>query len=102
MKRIFTSGDLAAVSGLKDMLDAAGIACFIKNEILSTLVGCIPQGECMPELWIDDDAREAEALQIKKEWLSPQIQGTAWTCPKCGEKLEPQFTTCWKCGTAKP
>lgn len=20
-----------------------------------------------------------------------------WTCPKCGEKLEDQFDTCWKC-----
>jgi hypothetical protein len=23
-------------------------------------------------------------------------------CPKCGEKSEPQFTSCWNCGTSKP
>ena len=24
-----------------------------------------------------------------------------WTCPKCGEKIEDQFDSCWKCA-AKP
>jgi predicted RNA-binding Zn-ribbon protein involved in translation (DUF1610 family) len=101
MKLIFTSVDLIAVTELRDMLKAAGIACYINNEISSTLAGGIPQVECMPELWIEDNAREAEAIQIKKDWLAPRIQGTAWTCPHCGEKLEPQFTSCWKCGTKK-
>jgi hypothetical protein len=102
LKLIFTSADLVAVSELKDILAAAGITCFINNEVSSTLAGGIPQAECMPELWIEDDAREAEAVQIKKDWLSPQVQGPSWTCPKCGEQLESQFTSCWKCGTAKP
>ncbi|HTV39987.1 MAG TPA: DUF2007 domain-containing protein [Candidatus Sulfotelmatobacter sp.] len=101
MKRILTSPSLVTVSELKDMLVAAGIACFINNEVSSTLAGGVPQVECWPELWIDDDAREAEALHIKDQWQSPQIQGTAWTCPKCGEKLEAQFTSCWKCGTKR-
>jgi uncharacterized OB-fold protein len=59
--------------------------------------------EAVPELWIKDDSRLAEAMEIKKDYLGPQpAQGVAWTCPKCGEKIEPQFTSCWKCGTAKP
>lgn len=102
MKLIFTSADLVLVSELKDMFDNAGIACYINNEVSSTLTGGIPQGEAMPELWIEDDAREAEVIQIKKDWLAPRPQGAAWTCPKCGENLESQFTSCWKCGTAKP
>jgi hypothetical protein len=101
MKLIFTSADLAAASELKNVLEAAGIECFIDNEVSSTLAGGVPMAEAMPELWIDDDSREAEALQIKKDWLSPQPQGTAWACPKCGEKIEAQFTSCWKCGTAR-
>ncbi|HEV2455527.1 MAG TPA: DUF2007 domain-containing protein [Verrucomicrobiae bacterium] len=101
MKLIFTSADLVTVSELKDMLNSAGIACFINNEVSSTLSGGIPQGECMPELWIEDDSRETEAVQIKKDWLAPRAAGTTWTCPKCGEQLESQFTSCWKCGTAR-
>ncbi len=103
MKLIFSSADLAAVSHLKDLLESAGIACFINNEISSTLSGGIPQGECMPELWIDDDSRLAEALQIKRDSLSPQkAHGKPWPCPKCGEKIEAQFDSCWKCGTKRP
>ena len=25
-----------------------------------------------------------------------------WTCPKCGENLEDQFSNCWKCAGLKP
>jgi predicted RNA-binding Zn-ribbon protein involved in translation (DUF1610 family) len=25
-----------------------------------------------------------------------------WTCPNCGEKVEEQFTQCWKCGHNRP
>ena len=24
-----------------------------------------------------------------------------WTCAKCGEKIEDQFSSCWKCSTPK-
>jgi hypothetical protein len=24
--------------------------------------------------------------------------GAPWTCEHCGEALEPQFTSCWRCG----
>jgi hypothetical protein len=24
-----------------------------------------------------------------------------WTCPKCGEKVEGQFDSCWSCGTKR-
>ena len=24
-----------------------------------------------------------------------------WTCSECGERLDPTFDTCWKCGTSR-
>jgi hypothetical protein len=30
-----------------------------------------------------------------------KVVGGPWKCPKCGEILEPQFESCWKCGIAK-
>ena len=27
--------------------------------------------------------------------------GKSWKCSKCGEELEPQFESCWSCGTAR-
>jgi len=103
MKIIYSSMDLAAVTHLKNLLESAGIACLIKNDVPSYLTGDIAMSGVAPELWIDDDSRLAEALEIKKDYLGPQtMQGNIWTCPKCGEKLEPQFTSCWKCGAARP
>jgi hypothetical protein len=103
MKLLYSSPDLVAVTHLKDLLDNAGIDSVIQNEVSATLSGGVPMSEAVPELWIDDDSRLAEAQQIKEDYLKPQsVQGVAWTCPKCGEKSEPQFTSCWNCGTAKP
>ncbi len=102
MKLIFKA-PLIEVTALKAVLEDAGMACFINNEGTSQLLGEIPMNEAIPELWIEDDSRLEEAMQIKKSWLSPgATPGPDWTCPKCGEKNEPQFTSCWKCGTAKP
>jgi hypothetical protein len=103
MKLIYSSPDLAAVTHLKDLLESAGMACFIKNEVAAQLFPEVPLSEAVPELWIDDESRLAEAMEIKKDYLGPQsVSGPSWTCPKCGEKSEAQFTSCWKCGTAKP
>jgi hypothetical protein len=29
------------------------------------------------------------------------VAGSRWTCSKCSETNEPQFDSCWKCGTLK-
>jgi hypothetical protein len=94
---------LVTVSELKDQLEAAGIACFMNNEVSAQLFPDVPRNESTPEVWIEDDSRLDEALKIKADWLSPRPpDAPAWTCPKCGEKSEAQFTSCWKCGTARP
>ena len=56
-----------------------------------------------PEIRIQDDHNQAEALQLKRAWqATPPAEGQEWACPTCGETSEPQFTSCWKCGAAKP
>ncbi len=102
MKLIFSSPDLVEVNELKELLEDVGITCVINNEVSSQLLGGVPTIEATPELWIEDDARLAEAEQVKKDWEAAPAPGPAWTCPKCGEKSEAQFTSCWKCGTLKP
>ncbi len=102
MKRIFTSSDLIAVSQLKDFLENEGIPCVIKNEILTALRPEVPFTDTFPELWVQNDSDFEKAAIIKADWKMPtEPQGSAWTCPKCGEQLDPQFSSCWKCGTPK-
>ena len=103
MKRIFSSPDLFAINQLKDILEQAGIACLIRNEISSGLSPEIPMSESTPELWIQNDRDLAGAEEIKRDWRTPaDVTGSAWKCPACGEQSEPQFSSCWKCGANKP
>jgi hypothetical protein len=31
-----------------------------------------------------------------------KLETGSWTCPSCGEAIEPQFTDCWNCQTPRP
>jgi hypothetical protein len=51
----------------------------------------------------DDHAEQARA--IVEEFLNAGKSGgevKPWTCPGCGEVLEPQFGGCWNCLTPRP
>jgi hypothetical protein len=103
MKMILSSPIVGEIPRLKNMLESAGITCVLRNEASAGLSPEIPINESTPELWIQDDHRLAEALQIKADFLSSAIiAGADWKCQKCGETSEPQFTSCWKCGAMKP
>jgi hypothetical protein len=103
MKRVLSAPNLIEITQLKNVLESAGIACFIRNEVSAGLMGEVPLTECTPELWIADDQRLTEAMQMKADWQArTKVEGNNWVCPACGETSEPQFDSCWKCGAAKP
>lgn len=102
MKKIFSSPIIGEIPRLRNMLESAGIKCVLRNEISSGLSPEVPMAESTPELWIEDDDKLAEALQIKADFQSPATPiGDDWQCQKCGEICEPQFTSCWKCGSIR-
>jgi hypothetical protein len=94
-----THGDLERI---RDVLESAGIQCLIRGEMLTGLAGDAPPPDCIPEIWVMDDAQLDEARQILASLLSePVSTGPAWKCPRCGESLEPQFDSCWRCGSPR-
>jgi len=102
MKKIFSSPIVGEIPRLRNMLENAGIACLLRNEVTAGLSPDVPMTEGTPELWIQDDDRLAEALQIKADFQSSAVPvGEDWQCQKCGEISEPQFTSCWKCGALR-
>ena len=52
MKRILSAPNLIEITQLKDVLESAGIACFVRNEVSAGLLGEVPLTESTPELWI--------------------------------------------------
>ena len=99
MKRIFTSPDGAELGLLKNMLQKAGIRCVERNEQMAQT---IPSGPFQAELWVENEADYLAAAAILEEWQHPtKAAGASWVCARCGEKMESQFSKCWKCGTRR-
>ncbi len=55
----------------------------------------------MPELWVMDNDQYEQAMTLIKENLPTSPSPTTWKCANCGEQLEGQFTSCWRCGALK-
>jgi hypothetical protein len=68
MKRLFSSPDSAEVGLIRSRLEAAGIACEIRNEHLSP---AMPGAPFYPELWVLQDEQFAEASELLAAWRQP-------------------------------
>lgn len=102
MKLLYTSRTHGDLERIRDALQSAEIQCMIRGELLSGLAGEIPLGDSVPELWLIDDAQLDEARRILSSLLSePASPGDPWKCTQCGESIEAQFDSCWKCGSKK-
>jgi len=102
MKRILSSHDLISVHHARNLLEAAGIAAVVRNELLSSAMGELPPAECQAELWVLDAGEADRAERILREGRLPDTaEGHSWRCLRCGETLEAQFTQCWHCGATR-
>ena len=102
MHLLYSSLKLLEVHHLKNVLEAEGIRCQIRNELLSRLAGEIPFTECAPELWLLDERDLEQARRIVTDFGSTPVARPPWECPNCGEALEGQFSACWHCGALRP
>ena len=99
MKKLTSAESLITINHYKNLLQAEGIRCEIRNEHLGSILGEMPYVEVWPELWVANDLEFDRATQliIDAESESP---AASWKCKKCGEDNEGQFAACWNCGTS--
>lgn len=97
MAALFASLKRLEVYHLRNLLEAEGIPCWVRNELLSQLAGEVPFTECQLELWLRRPQDQQRAEKVLRDFLSGVPLAPAWTCA-CGEWLEGQFTACWRCG----
>jgi len=99
MKMLFTSADRIAVGLIKSALDAAGVECELRNDAMQAN---FPGAAFYPEIWIVDDGDYSRAEELRDGLLAPAAVNLGpWTCSGCGEGLEAQFLSCWKCGSKR-
>ena len=95
--RVYSASALANVAIVKAALESHGIACQIRGAHYNRLT----QLPTSPELWVFDESQADQARQIVQEALEPPKESTSWTCPRCGEAVEGQFSECWSCGSER-
>ena len=101
MKRLYASSDFMLVGHLKTVLAQHGIHALVKNAYLAGGAGELPPTAVWPELWVEEEDLP-RAREILADMLDDDRGGESWTCPVCGESIEPQFAACWSCGAAAP
>jgi hypothetical protein len=100
MRRVHVSESFLEIAHLRNLLESAGIACFVRNERLAGAIGEIPFLECWPELWVCEPGQALCARGLIDEALRPRAARDPWVCPRCGEGIEGQFSECWRCAAA--
>ena len=98
MKQVFRAASLLQVAHARNILIAAGIDSELRNQYLAGALGDLPMLETWPQLMVEDALESAALRALQNAAAAPT--GPAWVCTQCGEQLEPQFTTCWRCGAA--
>jgi hypothetical protein len=94
MKLLYSSDDIRGIGLVRSALDEAGITYEMQNETIP-YAGAI----FYPEVWIIEDNDFARACELRDSVTkAPATPHSAWRCPSCGEALEGQFSSCWKCG----
>ena len=100
MKRLVAAPNLALATLWADQLTAAGIDATVQRAWAGSIAGEIPVDQALPEVWVMDDRRHAEAERVLHELRNPPWQH--WTCRSCGERIDGPFEQCWNCGASMP
>jgi hypothetical protein len=59
--------------------------------------GELPPLDCWPELCVEP-RWEGPARRAITDAQRGAHDAADWACPRCGERIEGQFTGCWNCG----
>jgi hypothetical protein len=100
MKRLLQAPNLALATLWADQLTAVGLSARVMRAYASGIAGEIPPDQALPEVWLDDDSRHAEARALFERWMHPPER--RWSCPGCAEVVEGPFEQCWNCGAPCP
>jgi len=106
MMPVFSADHLTDAHLIQGYLQANGIASEVRGGALNSARGEVsPLPGTLPEIWIMDDSQAGPAIEAIAAYQNRRVAptvGAPWQCGKCGEHLQPQFNTCWKCGSIHP
>ena len=102
MIKLYSSYDPMLIGHLRNALEEQGIHCVLRNEYLLGGAGDLPPTEIWPELWLTDERDLEPARRLLEALTTAPPDASDWRCRGCGERLEGQFSHCWRCGAERP
>jgi hypothetical protein len=103
MKKLYAAKHAIEAHLIRGFLVSHGIDAVVRGDHLTTGWGELPVDIC--SVWVVDEAQFEQADALVSAFFKGSSQrmfsGGTWTCPRCGEELEGQFTACWSCGTSR-
>jgi hypothetical protein len=102
VKKVTTSESIITINHYKNLLESEGIAAFLRNQHLGSIVGEMPFQEVWPELWVKDDLDYDRAVQLISDSIKDESPEEDWRCGICKAENEGQFAVCWSCGADAP
>ena len=73
MRRLTRAPNIAIAAFWVDALLQAGIEASTQRYFLSSVAGELPPDQCLPEVWITDDAQEVQAKALLHALLDLKI-----------------------------
>ena len=111
MQPVYTARDEMDANFVKGLLRQEGIEAIVQGQALGEVWGNLPlTAKSLPSVWVPeadverarpvvDEYRRTDEANAVDDAERPR---STWTCSNCGEKVEEQFTQCWKCGHSRP
>lgn len=102
VKCVHQTADRTTAQLLRGALESEGIAIVVQGEDLAGAAGELPVGaSALYRVCIVDDEQLPRADRLTRGWLDDHAAALAaepWVCAHCGERHDPQFRSCWRCG----
>jgi len=92
---VYTHANPMVVQYASQLLQENGIACELRNEFVTSVIGSGAACDAWPEIWVAQD-EEHKAKKLIEE-MTLESQGDPWKCEVCGEINEKSFDFCWRC-----
>lgn len=97
MKHVYTHDNIVVLHSVKNVLSRHDIESFIKNEHSVPVGAQHGINNIFHELWIVNDADQAQASRIIKDEFESVGSKDEWICSRCHEQNDGSFEICWKC-----
>jgi len=102
-KQVYEARNLTEAEQVKSLLASEQIAATVQSGALENVFGeMASNSETLPTVWVNDSDSD-KAMKLVDEFKKGPLENArmTWTCPRCGEVLEGQFSRCWKCNTPR-